>query len=1171
MNRTNKPFSFSRGIAVVLATIGLWVLGANAASIPSFVNWDLAGAEQRANAQRAEITLNGWWRWQPAGAETVPPMDGWLYRKVPGFGRGFYVRDDRGERVKVWNGEPITGEETCWQEREVTVPRAWAGRQVYLEIDAVVGEESVVFLDGEKIGIMGANAPYAFPLPKPYPVDRPYRVSMLSGGIVHNVWLRSYPGTGVRVEDAYLTTSVREMKVGLTASGHGASVSGVRVLISTDPDLSDLVKEAGPFQVTAGGTEGDWQLEAAFSWEDPQLWSLEQPNLYHYALQVVGSDGTVLDQTLPVRFGFREFWIEGGDFYLNGVRTLLRGDSNVPFTHRAVGSHTRMGVLGHETYMRNAFRAWKKLGLNSCTVFGHDRLNGELLYRVADEEGYLIQRVMSGVSLSRDAEAADDPKVRNYLERRLEGFVKPVRNHPSLGFYFISSGSVVWDYYSDKVGAPYDDVEIWGRGREAGEREAIQALDPQRAVTDYSRGGVHNPVHASMAYMNFDLDLQSQEDWPYAWSKHRRVPVLPTEVSFVYHSAWAARPTRSSHARAGSRPFLLEYSAIYLGDEAYRMEPEEHLREAVTRLAEKRYPVSAPSFVSSRRTKMLIARNLLRAWRTYGISFALHAEVRTFYENLAKPEPLDVDPRRSTYVADEIVTEGDPSPDSRLNEVGQVVHDVMQPLLAYIGGPDGAFTTKDHVFYPGETVRKAVVVLNDYETPVELTGRWWLEDETGKTVKEETFGPLSMPAGSVNNQAVEIEFNAPQSTERKRFTIGVELKANRPGTLTDRFALTVLPAPPRLAAERKFVLFDPVGDTEAMLSAAGIPFEKVGAALPNTDSVLIIGRNALQSTESIQQLGSLHTDALSYGFDVAVEGGLRVIVFEQATENLLGLRSEEMRWRQAFLTAKGHPVLQGLEDSDFNHFRGESDLTEAWPDSGPPPVVRNAHPLRFPRWSQRNTVVTYPIVRPQVGAARSLVSCGFALSESALLETVRGKGRMIFCQMDVTSRYGRDPAATRLVNNLLSYMSTTRDPDPTIGEPVNVTRMPDYLPMGWKLTEQDVFRVDEQEGPLTWGIMAADLYWGEMVNLPFIQNEKGQLLMYTPVPGERTVAHSLNLRSFTTQWQRARALKVLAALRINQGGSSSDGPALGLHGDAETLYPIMWLEGFVHPYDHHRW
>ena len=32
--------------------------------LPDFVNWSYEGAWQRDNGPRAEICLNGWWRWQ---------------------------------------------------------------------------------------------------------------------------------------------------------------------------------------------------------------------------------------------------------------------------------------------------------------------------------------------------------------------------------------------------------------------------------------------------------------------------------------------------------------------------------------------------------------------------------------------------------------------------------------------------------------------------------------------------------------------------------------------------------------------------------------------------------------------------------------------------------------------------------------------------------------------------------------------------------------------------------------------------------------------------------------------------------------------------------------------------------------------------------------------------
>ena len=54
-------------------------------------------------------------------------------------------------------------------------------------------------------------------------------------------------------------------------------------------------------------------------------------------------------------------------------------------------------------------------------------------------------------------------------------------------------------------------------------------------------------------------------------------------------------------------------------------------------------------------------------------------------------------------------------------------------------------------------------------------------------------------------------------------------------------------------------------------------------------------------------------------------------------------------------------------------------------------------------------------------------------------------------------------------------------------------------------------------------------------------------------------------------WVRSKWMRIWAALRINQGGSSDTGPRISLHGKPDALYPIHWHVGFVHPYSHWRW
>ena len=132
-------------------------------------------------------------------------------------------------------------------------------------------------------------------------------------------------------------------------------------------------------------------------------------------------------------------------------------------------------------------------------------------------------------------------------------------------------------------------------------------------------------------------------------------------------------------------------------------------------------------------------------------------------------------------------------------------------------------------------------------------------------------------------------------------------------------------------------------------------------------------------------------------------------------------------------------MLQGLGEGDFLYLKGDSDLAEAYPDAPPGKAGRVATD-RFSEWGDDNVVTTYTIIKPQLGAMRALVDCGFDLQETPLLEAAGGKGRLMFCQIDVTNRYGVDPVSTQLVNNLLSYMSSVQPPDPSAAKPLDLVR-----------------------------------------------------------------------------------------------------------------------------------
>ncbi|MDH7569747.1 MAG: hypothetical protein QHJ73_09190, partial [Armatimonadota bacterium] len=246
---------------------------------------------------------------------------------------------------------------------------------------------------------------------------------------------------------------------------------------------------------------------------------------------------------------------------------------------------------------------------------------------------------------------------------------------------------------------------------------------------------------------------------------------------------------------------------------------------------------------------------------------------------------------------------------------------------------------------------------------------------------------------------------------------------------------------------------------------------------------------------------------------------------------------------------------------DFRYWRDSSDLIPPWPDPGPLPPDRYAYPERFWKWGNTNAVATYVIEKPQTGACRALLDGGFDLMETPLLECAVGRGRILFCQVDVTSRWGTNPVATRLAENLLSYLAAAPEPRPDAPAPL----LPGAKEVLWDTRTAD--RGVPPEGPMGWGISRADLFFRETLVLPAPKSapEGGYI---ATLEGGR-VACGLNPEALPDARLRVKARRILAALRINTGGSDQDGPALSNHGNDDVLYPVKWPDW--DPYRNWRW
>ncbi len=393
-----------------------------AASLPGGVQavWDVGGAERATTATRERICINGLWRWQPAsggGLEKLP-ASGWGFFKVPGCWPGItdYMQKDCQKVFPhlSWKDSRMADVTAAWYQREITIPKAWAERRIVLAVE-YLNSIAAVYVDGNHAGDLrfpGGELELS-PLCQPgeshvltmQVAALPLKGVVLSytdtnaarevqgrvarRGLCGDVYLVSTP-PGPRFADIKIDTSVRERAITFDVALEGLQADSDYALHARVTDGGQDIAEfqSKPFRAD------DLQLGSlAFreSWMPTRLWDIHTPqNMYEVTLTLMDADGGVLDTSFRQRFGFREFWIDGRDFYLNGTRIFL---SAVPLDNAQVGAAWASYDGARESLLR-----LKSFGINfvythnyGCEPGSH--LSFAEILRAADDVGMLVALV----------------------------------------------------------------------------------------------------------------------------------------------------------------------------------------------------------------------------------------------------------------------------------------------------------------------------------------------------------------------------------------------------------------------------------------------------------------------------------------------------------------------------------------------------------------------------------------------------------------------------------------------------------------------------------------------------------------------------------------------------------------------------------------------------------
>ena len=1082
--------------------------------------WDFKKAHREKTGTRERICINGLWRYQPAPPDVrkpkpgekleaaPPPTANWGYFKVPGSWPKAHSQNAADTQRCYRNPRWKANEQVCWYQREIDIPVSWLGRDIFIDINWLQSVANVylggtlvgnVQYPGGKANITSGCTPgkkqvlsicvAALPLSKEMTVfmtgdlTKTGKATVTRRGLCGDVFIESMPAKA-RVSDIRIEPSVRKWELGINA---GVANLAADQKYCFEGEIFDGEKKVHAFKSDLFGAADAAKGRFAFAspWKPEKLWDTNTPkNMHVLHLTLADAQGKPCDNHVPVRFGFREVWIEGKDIILNGSRLHLIA---YPYNGAQMSTYNASYAGAVE-----AFTRIKNAGFSLCYAHNYDANPGSNLgyedtMRAADDVGMLFSFTM-GIS---------KPEHTEY-------FVRQVSPHPSVIFYAISHNNYGFthDYNPEIIHScpdftadPRDrERRVDGKSTQARSREAlITKYDCTRPI--YHHDGNPTDFAAPNLYLNF-VPVQEVSEWFCTWSERNTKPLFPTEFANAVDADFtmfrgytldangvATTPLQEPRrGRTGSmrkqgayfygsalrhQYHMSAYGAQFRGDIAYKVTEMEitNLRAEAKLWKEGAkgwkfwsYPinVNSPQFdvPNEREVQAMYVRDNYPAFRALEVS-----AINTWYYSelfKLKPNPTKGKPnvqRREGGVnayrelAFPIAVDWD-----RLQKPG-FSPDWRNAPLKYQESDAGfpySHSKEDWLEVGNLTkawlrvTRPAFSYIAGKPSHVLGMDRNFFPGETvEKTiiVFNDTRAPLTAdckwkataPGTATGEKRVEVEtgeqvrvpikFVLPADLKPGEYEIWLETKFNPGEVHEDRFAIQVLPrlAKPRLT--QSISIFDPSGKTKRMLIPLGVNAKEIKAnAKPAAGGVLIIGKNALKVDGPAPDL-------------TAVRDGLKVIVFEQNLDALqcrLGFRTVEYGLRNLFPRFSSHPLLEDLTPENLWNWRGNSgagmsDLVllyyTPWWKYCAETITNWAGVVvnRPHRGSTYGSVSSVIMEKPHRGDFMPVLEGGFALQYAPLMEYREGNGVVIFCQLDVSNREELEPTAQTLVSNILKY------------------------------------------------------------------------------------------------------------------------------------------------------
>lgn len=241
--------------------------------------------------------------------------------------------------LKGWENlrlSPVTTSDRAWFRKNFT----FDGKNAATLVCGAVNGKLRVFVNGKKCGdYRGWMGEVQFPLDNlksgknslelEWERDRLGYQSEMTGGILGDLYLDFT--SPVRMSDVWVKPSWRQARLSLKSEIENRTALEQHVTIKQYAARDGRIQLEFPAIEKVLPPHQTVSFENTETWADPKFWGIGgkygDPDLYDLVSDVY-RDGKRIDRYVQP-FGFREFWIHGTDFYLNGKRIILQGDVGI--------------------------------------------------------------------------------------------------------------------------------------------------------------------------------------------------------------------------------------------------------------------------------------------------------------------------------------------------------------------------------------------------------------------------------------------------------------------------------------------------------------------------------------------------------------------------------------------------------------------------------------------------------------------------------------------------------------------------------------------------------------------------------------------------------------------------------------------------------------------------